>query len=38
MRRTEDEFRKQKWVDEFMFACYIILGAALFYVALKASL
>lgn len=36
MRRTEDEFRRQKWVDEVMLFCYVFFGAILFYMAVKA--
>lgn len=35
MRRTEDEFRKDFWVDVIMLACYIFLGATLIGVAIK---
>jgi hypothetical protein len=34
MKRTEDEFRKNRWVDMFFLTCYVFLGGALFYMTL----
>lgn len=35
MRRTEDEFRRQRWVDIFFLTCFIFLGAILLGLAIK---
>lgn len=29
MRRTEDELRKDRWVDRFFLACFCILGSTM---------
>jgi hypothetical protein len=35
MRRTEDEFGRCYWTNNFFLACYVILGLYAFYVVVK---